>query len=68
MPINKDTSTSSNDSNDNIIDVISAKRLSNSSKRSFKIANNEVNDHAISYKRPKAGKDTTLLDSQVNPP
>ncbi|KAF4631007.1 hypothetical protein G7Y89_g7127 [Cudoniella acicularis] len=68
MPVNEDTSTSSNDSNDDIINVTSAKRLSNSSKRSFKIADNEVDDHAISHKRPKASKDTTLLNSQINPP
>ncbi|KAF4632610.1 hypothetical protein G7Y89_g5521 [Cudoniella acicularis] len=64
MPINEDTSTSSNDSNDDIIDVISAKRPSNSSKRSFKTANNEVDNYTILYKRPKGDKDTTLPDSQ----
>jgi hypothetical protein len=68
MPANEDTSTSSSDSDDDIINVTSAKRPSNSSKRSFKIADNEVDDHVISHKRPKASKDTTLLNSQINPP
>jgi hypothetical protein len=68
MPVNEDTSTSSNDSDDDIIDVTSAKRPSNSSKRSFKTADDEVDDHAISHKRPKGDKDTTLPDSQVNSP
>jgi hypothetical protein len=63
MPINEDISTSLNDSNNNIINVISVKRLLNSFKRSFKIANNKVNNYIILYKHPKAGKDTTLLNS-----
>jgi hypothetical protein len=63
MLINKDTSTSLNNSNNNIINIISTKRLLNSSKRSFKIANNEINDYIILYKRLKAGKDITLLNN-----
>lgn len=44
MPVNEDISTSLNDSDDNIIKAISAKRPLNSSKRSFKTANNEVDN------------------------
>jgi hypothetical protein len=68
MPINEDISTSLNDSNNNIINITFTKRLLNSSKCSFKITNNKVNDYIILYKRPKAGKDITLLNSQVNLP
>jgi hypothetical protein len=64
----EDTSTSSNDSDDDITEVTSAKMPSNSSKRSFKTADDEVDDQAISHKRFKVDKDTTLPDSQVNSP
>ena len=63
MLANKDISTSLNNFNNNIINVTFAKRLLNSFKRSFKIANNKVDNYAILYKRFKAGKDITLLDS-----
>jgi hypothetical protein len=68
MPVNEDTSTSSNDSDDDIIEATSAKRPSNSSKRSFKTADDEVDDQAISHKRLKVDKDTTLPDSQGDSP
>jgi len=63
MLANKDISISSNNFNNNIINITFAKRLLNSSKRLFKIANNEVDNYAISHKRLKAGKDTILFDS-----
>ncbi|KAH8792210.1 hypothetical protein F5882DRAFT_376767 [Hyaloscypha sp. PMI_1271] len=52
------------DSDDDIIEVTSAERPSNSSKRSFRTAD----DQAISHKRLKMDKDTTLPDSQGNSP
>jgi hypothetical protein len=63
MLINKDTSISLNNFNDNIINIIFIKKLLNSFKHLFKIVNNEVNNYIILYKRFKASKDNTLLDS-----
>jgi len=66
MPVNGDISTSSDDSNNNIIEVTSTKRRSNPSKRSLKPADNK--NEAISHKRVKVDKDITLPNSQVNSP
>jgi hypothetical protein len=68
MLANKDTRTSSHDSDDDIIEVTSTKKPSNSSKRSLKAADAEVDDQAISHKRRKVDKETTLPDSQVDSP
>jgi len=67
-PSPEDTSTSSLDTDDDIIEVASTKRPSNSSKRSLKPADDEVEDQAISHKRVKVDKDSTLPDSWVNSP
>jgi hypothetical protein len=68
MPVNEDTSTTSDDSDDDIIEVTSTKRRSNPSKRSLKPADDKVDDEAIAHKRVKVDKDTTLPNSQVNSP
>jgi len=44
MLINKDIKTSSHDFNNNIIEVTSIKKPSNSFKRLLKAANNKVNN------------------------
>jgi hypothetical protein len=68
MPVNEDTSTSSDDSDNGTIEFTSTKSRSNPSKRSLKPADDKVDDEAISHKRVKVDKDTTLPGSQVNSP